>query len=169
MKRYLLLSLTTIPVFVAFGSGCKKEVPTVEAGVVATPVAADEAGAAPVADVDAGPAATLATTTPKVVPAAPKDAGGPAPAAFAGTYSCFGGMTLSQAGINVSGRRDPSNQKDYQTIACNVSGDNCDGTATVYKDGKVSGTKKFSMKRNPANNDIKYQGESEPQTACHKR
>jgi pyrrolidone-carboxylate peptidase len=100
MKRYLLLTLTTIPVFIAFGSGCKKEVPTVEAGAT-TAAVVDEAGAAPVADTaDAAPAATLAVTNKPVTPVVAKDAGAPAAATpWAGTYTCFNGMSLSQAAL----------------------------------------------------------------------
>lgn len=170
MKRYLLLALTTLPVLAAFG--CKKTVPTVEAGAeldAAVAVVTEDA-AAPLAEEDAGPAPTLAVTTSKpATPAAPKDAGPPAPGPFQGTYTCFAGMTMTQSGSTVSARMKPADTQNYSTFVGNVNGDSCEGTTTIYVGGKVSGTKKGTFKRNATSGDLTYKADGEPSTACHKK
>ena len=167
MKRYLLLALTTLPVLAAFG--CKKTVPTVEAGADTDAAVATPETAAPVVDTDAGPAATLAVTNKPPVPVAPKDAGPPPPGPFAGSYSCFGGISLQHQGTTVGGRLKPADNQNFSTITCTVSGDTCDGTAQIFTGGKPSGSKHFSLKRNPANGDLVYKEDGSAPTACHKK
>ena len=166
MKRYLLLALAAfVPVMVSFGSGCKKTVPTVEAGVDTAALVAD-AEAPPVAEADAAPAATLSAAHTAVVvksAAKPKEGGD-----FQGTYTCFAGMTVVQSGNNVSARQKPADTQNYATFACTASGDTCDGTTTIFVAGKPSGTKKASLKRS-ANGDLTYKADGEGATLCHKK
>lgn len=177
MKRYLPLVLTVVPVLIAYGNvGCKKTVPTLEAGADPSATAAaapdDAAAAAPVAEADAAPAATLSAAATVVRTATKPTASSAAPVAggaYQGTYTCFGGMTVSQAGFNVSARQKPGDTANYAVVACNASGDSCDGTTTMYAAGKAAGTKKSSLKRNPTNGDLTYRAEGETPVLCHKR
>jgi hypothetical protein len=164
MKRYLLLALTAVPVVIAFGSGCKKAVPTVEAGVTSAAVVED-AAPPPVAEADAAPAPTLTPThVATAAKSAPPKEGGP----FQGSYTCFAGMTVTQSGNNVTARQKPGDTQSYATMSCTASGDSCEGTTTMYTGGKSSGTKKSSMKRN-SSGDITYKAEGESPTLCHKK
>ena len=165
MKRYLLLALTAVPVVVAFGSGCKKSVPTVEVADAAAPAMPDEA-AAPVAEAaDAAPAPTLTPTHAATAAksAAPKE-GGP----FQGTYTCFAGMTVSQSGNSVTARQKPGDSQNYATMACSVNGDVCEGSTAILTGGRQTGSKKSSLKR-AANGDLTYKAEGEAPTLCHKK
>ena len=166
MKRYLLLALTTVPVVIAFGSGCKKTVPTVEAGTDIPVAAVDDAAVAAV-DLDAGPATPLATVapTPTVAKTAAPVAGGP----FQGTYSCFNGTSITQTNSTVTARQQAGKTDNYASTTCTATGDMCDGTTTIYVGGKVSGTKHATLKRNPGSGDITYKGDGEASTICHKK
>lgn len=167
MKRYLLLALAAfVPVMVSFGSGCKKTVPTVEAGVDTAALVAD-AEVPAVAEVDAAPAATLSAAhtavAVKTASAKPKEGGD-----FQGSYTCFAGMTVVQSGTNVSARQKPADPQNYATLACTVAGDTCTGATTIFTAGKPTGTKSATLKR-AANGDLTYKADGEGPTLCHKK
>lgn len=170
MKRYLVLAAVSISIGLLFGtSACKKDVPAApEAGAAAVDAAPAETVVA-TAEVDAGTATPLATTTVKPVAKASASAVTVAGGAFQGTYKCFGNMTVTQKGNAVEVRTFPGKNDGYSTISCTVNGDTCDGTATEFKGGAAAGKKGAHLTRNPANGDITYKGDGEPKaTFCRK-
>lgn len=169
MKRYLLpiLALT-----LASSTGCKKTVPTVEAGAMDAATADMADAAMPVAEVDAGPAPTLATAKPvaTVKHDAGVDAGHTAASDFAGTYTCFGGMTVVQTGSTVSARMFPAKTDNYSTLSCQAAGDTCTGKTTPYTAGKPGEVHDATFTRNPTNGNLTYKGVGEGgSTLCRKK
>ena len=173
MKRYLLpvLALT-----LASSTGCKKTVPTVEAGAMDAAVADMADAAMPVAEaLDAGPATPLATAKPVAVVKhdAGVDAGHAATVAasdFSGTYTCFGGMTIVQTGNSVSARMFPAKSDNYSTMTCSAAGDACAGKSTPYTAGKAGEPHDATFTRNPTNGNLTYKGVGEGgSTLCRKK
>jgi len=100
-----------------------------EAGPDAAADADVDSGAADAAVADAADAAPAPTLTPTTTGAA-HGTGGP----FAGTYHCFGGLTLTQNGNLVSGVTTNKLSAAVQTTQWNCSvtkPDHCEGTQIV--------------------------------------
>ncbi len=140
---------------VAF-AGCKKKGATAggDAEPAGSAAPADSSSAAPSGAEAGGTDDSAVTAVGGNEAAAPDEAGpaagdaGPTPTSptgggntFAGTYSCMGGLTLSQTGNGVRGSaitRVGNTTTNYD-ISCTVSGNVCAGTAVkfVTKEGKA--------------------------------
>src|SRR5205807_664738 len=100
-----------------------------DAAADATTDAGGGAGPSDASVADAADAAPATTVTPAATGAA-RGTGGP----FAGTYHCFGGLTLTQNGNLVSGVTTNKLSTSVQTTQWNCSADNaehCEGSEVV--------------------------------------
>jgi len=125
-----------------------------EAGPDAAADASADAGVADASDGAAADAAPAPTLTPATTGAA-HGTGGP----FAGTFHCFGGLTLTQNGNLVSGVSTDKLSTAVQTTQWNCSivrPDHCEGIRTVTerpldpkKPGKLIESRKLFIERRP--------------------
>lgn len=158
----MTLSLLFVATSAVAGASCKKK---------ATPGALDGAAnasdASAGASLEGGPASASSDTeareptvpSPVAAPAIPVAPREPLPTPFAGSYRCFKGMHLDQAGDLVTSTMHANGTTDT-VVVCRVAGDECTGTVreiqtTRGKAPKVMHVKPVTLRRD-ANGDITY-------------
>jgi hypothetical protein len=154
-------------------AGCKKKPPvtTDEAGATddaseagaATEggASADAAGEASSdeASTEAGGAGAATDTDSTDGGSSPTTTGGGA--GYAGSYSCFGGLTLNQTHNTVSGNGSARTASSTQStdVTCRISGDKCSGTFNTFSSmngGQPKPTGKGKITLRMAGNNLEY-------------
>jgi hypothetical protein len=159
----MTLSLLVVATAALAGASCKKKAASgaLDGGANASDASASVEGGAATASAatdatEAREPSLPAPVAPAARPVAPRE---PPPTPFTGSYRCFKGMQLEQAGDLVTSTMHTNGTTDT-IVVCRVGGDVCTGTVreiqtTRGKPPKVMHVKPITLRRH-ANGDITY-------------